>query len=367
MTKLGAMPTKVRWLRRFAALSAASILLALPVGNAAYAQAAAAPACSKLDVVKLQEFVGLVYNLTYWVGVDQGIFKKHCLEPVLVRFPSGPTALAGSIQGAVNFILASPENLYIASSKGFNGKFVAFMNSSVHYALVVRKGLPMPNMAEGYPGYMKDLEGKTIGVNVLGSTADAFARFDFTAAGIDPGKQTWVAYGQPQAGIAALQNGSLDAAIFFADGMDIAAAIAGGTIIADFRDLDVLKKSPLLYPMRGVHLAWAANTAFLDAHPDETRRFFLANNEALNWAADPKNFDTVVRLVGAKSPLPAGVPDPEKVLRARVQRYLATTSPRFSLSGLKGWSAFDVALKRIPAPADVEGLIWPPTREAMIP
>ncbi len=135
-------------------------------------------------------------------------------------------------------------------NQGMDVKFVAGINTSIHYAMVVRSDLEMPSEAEGFPAFMKDLVGKRIGVNALGSTTHALARTNFTAAGIDPDEASWVAYGAPTAGFAALENGTLDAIEVFSDGMDVAAAITGGKIIGDLRDPETASL-PIINKMRG--------------------------------------------------------------------------------------------------------------------
>ena len=70
--------------------------------------------------------------------------------------------------------------------------------------------------------------------------------------------------------IAGLQNGSLDAAMFFGDGMDIAAAAIGGTIVGDLRD-PATKASPQIAALRGSSLLWASQTAFVKANPGLSR------------------------------------------------------------------------------------------------
>lgn len=156
------------------------------------------------------------------------------------------------------------------------------------------------------------------------------------------------------------------AAEFFGDGMDIAAAVTGGTIIVDPRDPDA-KIPPQIAAMRGASLLWACNTAFVNKNPDVVRRFFEANNEAIDWIKDPKNFDQVVRIVRERAPNPPGVPDSEKLLLERVKRYVVQEDKHASMKALKAWSDWDVAMKRIPKPADIDSLLWETARSMIIP
>lgn len=346
----------------------AGFAMLLLVGFGAHAQPAATGggACAKVDVVKVQEYTGIIQNLVPWAAIDQGFFKKHCLEAKMTSYPSGPAALAASLQGGLDFISLAPDTVYVPVSQGFDLKIVAFMNDTIHYVLVVGKHVPLPHKNEGYPAVMKDLIGKKIGVNALGSTTDILARADFIGAGIDPNQATWIAYGPPAAGIAGLQSGSLDAAKFFGDGMDIAVAATGGTIVGDPRDPNT-KISPQIAALRGSSLLWASQAAFVKENPDVVRRFARANNEAIAWIKDPKNFDAVVKIVRERAPSPPGVVDPEGLLRERVKRYVPQVNSRAPMRALKAWSDWDVTMKRIPKPADIDSLLWETAREMIVP
>lgn len=336
------------------------------LGAKAQGSAGAPASCAKVDVVKVQEYAGIIQNLVPWAAIDQGIFKRYCLEAKMTQFPSGPAALAASLQGGLDFISLAPDTVYVPVSQGFDLKIVAFMNDTVHYILVVGKDVPLPHKAEGWPALMKDLVGKKIGVNALGSTTDILAKSNFDAAGLDYKQANWIAYGPPIAGIAGLQSGSLDAAMFFGDGMDIAAAATGGTIVGDLRD-PATKAPPEIAALHGSSLLWAAQGAFVRANADVVRRFARANNEAIDWIKDPKNFEMVVRIVREKAPSPPGVADPEGLLRMRVKRYIPQENSRASLRALKAWSDWDVKMKRIPKPADIDNLLWETTREMLVP
>jgi NitT/TauT family transport system substrate-binding protein len=346
--------------RLLATLSLATVGFA---ASSAYAQT---PACAKVDTIKVQEYPGLIQNLVPWAALDQGLFQKYCLEAKMTSYPSGPAALAASLQGGLDFISLAPDTVYVPVSQGFDLKIVAFMNDTVHYALVVGKNVQLPPKSAGFEAMMKALVGKKIGVNALGSTTDILAKSNFTAAGLDYTQVNWIAYGPPTAAIAGLHNGSLDGAMFFGDGMDIAAAATGGTIAVDLRDPNT-KASALMASMRGSALLWASQGAFVRANPDVVRRFARANNEAIEWIKDPKNFDAVLRIVREKAPSPPGVADPEGLLRQRARNYIPQENARGSLRALKAWSDWDVMMKRIPKPADVDGLLWDTAREMLAP
>lgn len=342
-----------------------AVFAVVALGLAAGAPQAFA-ACSKIDTVKVQEYPGLIQNLVPWVAIQEGFFKKNCLKPEMLAFPSGPAALAASLQGGLNFISLAPDTVYVPVSKGFDLKIVAFMNDTVHYALVTGKDTKLPPASAGYEAIMKALIGKRIGVNALGSTTDTLAKSAFTAAGLDYTKVAWTAYGPLAAGVAGLENGSLAAAMFFADGMDIAKAATGGRILVDFRYPDA-KRIPLISQMKGASLLWAVQSEYIKQHPDVIRRFAKANNEAIAWIKDPKNYDAIVELVREKAPTPKGLKNREEILQLRVKNYLPQESAHASMSALEAWNKWDVKMKRISKPANVEGLLYKTAKEMMTP
>ena len=334
--------------------------------SATAASAQPVDACVTKDVVKLQEYAGLIHNIVPWVGIEAGIFDRHCLEIIMVPISSGPAAYAASLQGGVDFISTAPETLLVPYSQGMNVKFVAGINTSIHYAMVVRPDLDLPSEAEGFPAVMKDLVGKRIGVNALGSTTHALARTNFVAAGINPDEANWVAYGAPAAGFAALENGTLDAIEVFSDGMDIAAAITGGKIIGDLRD-PTTASLPIINKMRGVSLSWAAQSSYIEKNREVVNRFVIANSEAIGWARNPGNFEEVLRLVRENAPSPEGVEDSEGLLLTRVNGYLPQLNDKLSVSSLEAWAQFALDNGRIPEPVNMGTLIWEGSASLVVP
>jgi NitT/TauT family transport system substrate-binding protein len=266
----------------------------------------------------------------------------------------------------VNFVSTAPETAYVPFSQGMDIRIVAGMNNTIHYALVVSPNLDLPHESEGYPAVMRDLVGKRVGVNALGSTTNALARANFTAAGINPDDVNWVAYGTPAAGIAALQNGAVDAIQLWSDGMDIAVAVTGGKILGDLRDPDT-QSLPTIQAMRGASLEWAAQAAFVEENPDVAARFVKANSEAIAWIKDAANFDAVVDMVRERAPSPEGVKDPEALLIQRVTSFIPQLSGELSRGALEGWNDFAFENGRIPERVDLDALIWKGSAGIVVP
>lgn len=333
--------------------------------NTAMADAAAGK-CASYDEIKIQEYAGSIQNIVPWAALDQGIFKKHCLEAKMVQIPSAPAAFAASIQGGVDFIDTAPDAFFIPASKGLDIKIVAFMNNTPNVALVIGKHVDLPHKDEGYPGIMKDLVGKKVGVNALGSATDLFAKMNFTVAGLDPASANWVAFGPMSAGIAALQNETIDAAEFFSDGMDMAEAAAGAMIVGDLRDTST-KTMPEIAALRGAQLMWAATSDFVEKNPDVVKRFRAANNEAIDWVKAPENLKAVTAIVAMKAPNPGGIENSDEVLALRVNNYLPQLSSTGSRRALESWISWSLELKRLAKPVELDDYVWEGAKESLVP
>jgi len=331
------------------------------------AAGALAQSCAKMDTVKVQEYTGYIVNLTTWVAMDQGILRKHCIEPQIVAIPSAPAAFAASVQGGVDFIMSSTDTTFIPASQGLDVKIVGSINNTIFYAMVVGKHLKLTPEQLQYPAVIKALEGKTIGVNTFGASMDGFARYTVRASGADLAKYKWVAYGAFPNGVAGLTNGTIDAIEASGDAMDIAAAATGGSITADFRDKDTIAKLPQIAAITGANMMWVSPTAFVTKNPDVVRRFVEAQNETIEWIRDPKNFDAVVKVVAQKAPSPEGVADPKALTVERVRRYIAQLSPKSSRRAMEAWNQLVVNEKRMAKPVDIDALIWEGARGMMIP
>jgi NitT/TauT family transport system substrate-binding protein len=360
----------VRWYRDYSIrgigkwmLLASILTLASVNPSPLKAQSSGAKACEKVDKIKVHDLPGVITNLVFWVAQKQQFFAKYCLEATPVFFASGTEAYAASIQGGVDFIETAPDTGFVPASQGLDIKFVAAHNSIVYFAMVLRKGFPTSADAD-LATVMKALVGKKVGVNRLGTSTDEFGRANFKAVGIDPDSATWVAYGPLGAGIAALLNGSVDAAEFFGDGADVAAAASGGRIVGDLRDPKT-KALPSIAALNGANVLWTSPTAFIKKNPALVARFKKVNDDSVKWIQDPANFQTIVDLVQEKSPLPEGVP--ESVSVERVKNYLPQISSKVSLRAMKAWADYSLQAKRIPEPIDVESMIWEGARDMMVP
>ncbi|MEU3115914.1 ABC transporter substrate-binding protein [Micromonospora chalcea] len=144
-----------------------------------------------------------------YLAQEQGIFAKHGLKVEVDTETSDLTSVPAVLAGKVDFATGDLTTLIVARSKGLDVKAVVPASASTgkegaDYGALVVKGDSGITSA-------KQLEGKTVSVNVLTNIAAAAAREAVRADGGDPTKVKLVEIPFPQAP-AAVSTGRVDGA-----------------------------------------------------------------------------------------------------------------------------------------------------------
>lgn len=135
-----------------------------------------------------------------YIGIEQGIFKKHGLDVNLVNINS-ETLKEGIASGKIDAAQISP-GLFKSIEQGLDIK----LTNGIHTGCiqgVVLKDSPIKEI--------KDLKGKKIGVDAIGGVPMVLLSIELGKAGIDPKKDVdWRVY--PQAQLSqVLEKGEIDA------------------------------------------------------------------------------------------------------------------------------------------------------------
>lgn len=144
-----------------------------------------------------------------YLAQERGIFAKHGLKVEVDTETSDLTSVPAVLAGKVDFATGDLTTLIVARSKGLDVKAVVPASASTgkqgadYGALVVKGGSGITSA--------KQLEGKTVSVNVLTNIAAAAAREAVRADGGDPTKVKLVEIPFPQAP-AAVSTGRVDGA-----------------------------------------------------------------------------------------------------------------------------------------------------------
>lgn len=321
--------------------------------------ASAQTTCAKMSPVRVQEWTGDIINLVPWVADAKGIFKKHCLDVKMVPLVGGPASLTALVNRTIEYANGAMDSPMRARIRGVDVRMTANMYKENWSVLVARKELELPHLSEGYPGMMKDFVGKKIGVTQLAATTEAYAKSAFEGAKLSADSATYVAVGGVATAVPALRGGTVDAAMMFGTGPELAEALGVGKIVLDLRK--GVGPEPLR-ALRGATLSWAAFGPYIDENPEAVAQFTAANNEAIAWILDPKNRDEVYKIVGAKMPLPDSVPNSQETLKRIVDVNANLLAPDIPKSAVDGYNDYLIFLKQTTKPLPYDELVWKTAR-----
>src|SRR6185312_2760380 len=297
--------------------------------------ASAQGTCTKMSPVRVQEWTGDIINLVPWVADATGIFKKHCLDVKMVPLVGGPASLTALVNRTIEYANGAMDSPMRARIRGVDVRMTANMYKENWSVLVARNGLELPHLSEGYPGMMKDFVGKKIGVTQLAATTEAYAKSAFEGAKLNPDSATYVAVGGVATAVPALRGATVDAAMMFGTGPELAEALGVGKIVLDLSK--GIGPEPLR-ALRGATLSWAAFGPYIDENPEAVAQFTAANNEAIGWILDSKNREEVYKIVGAKMPLPDTVPNAAETLKRIVDINASLLAPDIPKSAVDGYN-----------------------------
>jgi NitT/TauT family transport system substrate-binding protein len=145
-----------------------------------------------------------------WTAVEKGYFKEFGLsvEPVFTRTVSGVQAI---VAGDVQFIYSACSQIMSARKAGADLTILAAMVPYNLYLIASR-----PEIKD-----LKQLVGKRVAIAQFGDTTHLSARFALQQGGLDPESVTYLQIGGTPERLAALQSGSVDAALQSAQSLEI--------------------------------------------------------------------------------------------------------------------------------------------------
>jgi NitT/TauT family transport system substrate-binding protein len=241
----------------------------------ALALLAAAPAIAIPSRIRAQTAIPLhigacpfeTYSEPYYAQ-ESGIFARAGLDITISPFPNGASIAQALIANALDVGMTDP--IQVANAYNHNVSMcyfapgVLYTSTAPTSALCVAKNGPIRTA--------KDLEGKTIAVNGLKSTAEFATREWMRANGADPAKAQFVEI-TFTATVAAIQRGTIAAAI--------ASEPALSSIPDDVRALanvyDAIAKTWLIN-------SYIARREWLPPNAEAARRFARAIAEAARWS-----------------------------------------------------------------------------------
>ncbi len=236
------------------------------------------PATQPLQEIRIASSTTVSFtNLSTFYARDRGFFEKEGLDINIIVVQTN-AALAALVTGNVDYTTLSTSAIE-AALKGMPVRLVAVTSQQPVWGLVVRKGIS--NVAE--------LKGKKVAVSSYGGTSYAAMLYVLKHYGVNPKDVTILATGETAARIAALKNGSVEAAIIAAPG-DMKAVMLG-----DFKIL--LDVGPIYkLPMGGI----STSLKKIKENPAEVQKVVRAVVRATRFIMDRRNKDEVLTyLAGA--------------------------------------------------------------------
>lgn len=331
-------------------------MLALGVAASAVLGAPATALAQDKLTASIGYYPGALISMPVLIANEQKFFERNGLTVELVPVASGPAMTSAVASGSVTFVNNSWDNLILAVDKGLPVRAVAGSTVKVPFALLVRKGIALPHLAEGYPGVIKDLIGKNWGVLALGVSVHFMAQLILTDAGFKASDVTFLAVGLPNTARPALQRGTVDTYLSIEPLPSIAAAKDEGTVVVDLAK----NQGPKVFHDLGYN-GWWASTSTIKDKPEVVARFARSLEESYCWFSKPENLDLVVALLQKY----VKVPDlSEDAYKAMVKGLLPTFGPDITSRTIDTWSKLLVDNKQLGAPKTRRDVVAESARES---
>ncbi|MDF1477688.1 ABC transporter substrate-binding protein [Leifsonia sp. H3M29-4] len=236
------------------------------------------------------------------VAIDEGIFEEHGIDlELVVGAGSSAAQLPALTSGELDFMLASPVTALTASAQGLDVRIVTGVTQNDpetvedSTAVVVGAGSSIESA--------KDLAGKTVSVNALGSVGEIGIREAVELDGGDPSTINFVQLSFPEVA-AQLEAGQIDAGMAGSPFMQQVIG-AGGRVVSDFIQETGLGANELVT---------IASGQLVDSDPELVAQFSEAMTAALSFLHDNND------LVRAAMPEVLGT-DPAAADRAKLSIY----------------------------------------------
>lgn len=224
-------------------------------------------------------------------AMENGLDVKNGIKIACQQVTSGPEEVAAMISGAINVAGLNPSNFFPVLDRGT--KMVAFepVLAVPFFDLIVRKGFPLPDQAQGWKGVMKDLEHAKIGVVARGAAAEDLARALFQYAGLPDNQATYIATGLATTTLAAMSKGQIDAAMTFEPGITL--AVSQGIATEPF-SIEEHTGPPQMDSWGS--LMYTTTATYAQSNMATLKKFQTTYEQGLAWVENPANKNAVVAL-----------------------------------------------------------------------
>ena len=244
-----------------------------------------------------------------------GEYKKAGLAVEIVDFKGGSQSLTAVIGGSADVVSGYFDHCVNLAAKNQALEAFVVYDRYPGFALVVS-----PKHADTVKS-IKDLAGKKVGVSAPGSSTDFFLKFMLSKNGVDPNSVGVIGIGLGGTAVAAMEQGSVEAAIM----LDPSVTLLQGRnkdlkILSDTRtQKDTLAVFGGEYPGGALY----TKSGWIAAHPTETQALTNAIVATLKWIHSHTPEEIMAKM-------PENLVGPDKTLYLAA---LKNTIPMYSTTG----------------------------------
>ena len=167
-------------------------------------------------------------NVLLPIAQKRGLFAQHGIEVEIIALRGGVQMAQALLSDSLQFAQMAGSVVVRSVLAGGDLVMIAGFVNRISYLMVSR-----PNINS-----MKDLTGKKIATASIGGSVDSVLRLGLKASGIDPQQATLLPAGPPNARIAALASGQMDATIVLPENLG-AVEKAGLKVLKDLSEVDL--------------------------------------------------------------------------------------------------------------------------------
>lgn len=205
------------------------------------------------------------------LGIDQGYFEEEGIDLEMLLGQGSSAQLPSLSSGSIEFMLSSPTTPLLATTQGLDLKIVAGYGKN--RSEIVEDSVAVLTAEGSDIESAKDLEGKVVAINALGSIGDIGIREAIELDGGDPDKVTFVQLGFNEVA-AQLESGEIDAGMAGPPFMQ-QITHQGGKVISDF-----IQEADL----SGAELVIVSSAALTEEDPGLVEGFVRGLDKTLEYA-----------------------------------------------------------------------------------
>jgi len=213
------------------------------------------------------------------VAETLGYYQAEGVAVELSEVAGGSKALEALVGGSVDVAAASMSDVMLVAAEGrdVRGFFVMYTRPSTVLAIAPARSTTIRTV--------RDLKGRTVGVSAPGSWSHQFLNFLLVTNGLSPQDVSTVSVGMSASSVAALEHGTVDAAVLLASASAaFADRHADNTFMVDTRTPGGVRQvfGAETFPSLGL----VAEESWLRGNTDTVHRLVRAVKRGMDWVRD---------------------------------------------------------------------------------